>query len=128
MSLAFIALMVFVAMGVNNARAEISTLGAYPNSHDMTRPVGTYMGPPVDAPGGTNDTRAYSVSGITSCVDTHVGDAEGTISAAKGNALVNCIRQARVTPANVNASAIDALMKKIEALRKQIEALKASAQ
>ncbi len=81
----------------------------------------------IAAPGNAYpDTRAYSVSGIHTCVDTHVGDATGTISSSKGAALLNCITSTRVN--QVNTAAIDALMKKIEALKAKIDALKASAQ
>lgn len=74
-----------------------------------------------------NDNKPYLVSGIRSCVTTHLPSGTGsstpeTITKAKGDALISCIKNARQRAAN-NA-AIEELLKKIEELRKQIQALK----
>lgn len=74
-----------------------------------------------------DDNKPYLISGIRSCVSSHIPSDTGsttseTITKAKGDALINCIKNARQRAAN--NSAIEELLKKIEELRKQIQALK----
>lgn len=74
-----------------------------------------------------NENQPYSVSGIRSCVTTHLPSGTGsstseTITKAKGDALVSCIKNARQR--TMNNTTIEELLRKIEGLRMQIQALK----